>query len=175
MFTQKKWRAVTIKDTTRGPMVWEIKTARVYLVDASGPVSQPTDRQYWLILARNPATGEIKYLVSNAAATASLPEMLEVAFGRWQVEKWFERAKQEAGFGAFEVRTYTSLIRHWLSSRMAMYFLAAETQRLRGEKSADHARADGRCREHPGHRAVETRTPLADPRGRMLPLLSGPQ
>ena len=65
--------------------------------------------------------------------------MLQVAFARWHVEKWFERAKQEAGFGAFEVRTYVSLIRHWLSSRVAMYFLAAETQRFRGEKSAGQA------------------------------------
>jgi len=173
VFTRKKWRRITIKDTTRGPMVWEIKTARVHLVDASGPVSQPTDRKYWLILARNPATGEIKYFVSNAAATASLKEMLEVAFARWQVEKWFGRAKQEAGFGAFEVRTYTSLIRHWLSSRMAMYFLAAQTQRLRGEKSADHARADGRRGQHLGHRTVETPASLADPCGRVLPVLSG--
>ena len=30
VFTQKKWRTVTIKDTTRGPMVWEIKTAQVH-------------------------------------------------------------------------------------------------------------------------------------------------
>jgi SRSO17 transposase len=139
VFTRKKWRRLTIKDTTRGPMVWEVKTARVHLVDASGPVSQPTDRQYWLILARNPATGEIKYFVSNASGKTLLSDMLQVAFARWHVEKWFCRAKQEAGFGAFEVRTYTSLIRHWLSSRLAMYFLAAETQRFRGEKSAGHA------------------------------------
>jgi len=138
-FTRKKCCRITIKDTTRGPMVWEVKAARVHLVDASGPVSQPTDRRYWLILAHNPATGEIKYFVSNAAANTPLAEMLQVAFARWQVEKWFGRAKQEAGFGAFEVRTYTSLIRHWLSSRMAMYFLAAETRRLRGEKSAHYA------------------------------------
>jgi len=161
VFTQKKWRRVTIKDTTRGPVVWEIKTARVHLVDASGPVSQPTDRTYWLMVARNPDTNEIKYLVSNAAAAASLKEMLEVAFARWHVEKWFERAKQEAGFGAFEVRTYTSLIRHWLSSRLAMYLLAAQTQRLRGEKSAGHVRAGGRCRQRPGHRALGTQAELA--------------
>ena len=38
--------------------------------------------------------------------------LMETAFERWRVEKWFERGKQECGFGAFEVRTYTSLIRH---------------------------------------------------------------
>ena len=150
VFTRKKWKRLTIKDTTRGPVVWEVKTARVHLVDASGPVSVPTDRRYWLILARNPKTGETKYFVSNASAQATLQEMMEVAFARWHVEKWFERAKQETGFGAFEVRTYTSLIRHWLCSRMAMYFLAAQTQRLRGEKSADHFGASGPSDESTG-------------------------
>ena len=175
VFTQKNWRRVTIKDTTRGPVEWEVKTARVHLMDTSGPVWQPTDRKYWLIVARNPETNEIKYLVSNAAATASLKEMLEVAFARGHVEKWFERAKPETGFGAFEVRTYTSLIRHWLSSRMAMYFLAAETQRLRGEKSAGHARTGSSCRQRAGHRALGTRAALGRALGCVLAVLPAPQ
>ena len=149
--TRKKWHRLKIKDTTRGPVVWEVKAARVHLVDASNRdhnISYPTDRRYWLIVARNPATGEVKYFVSNASAKASLKELLSVGFCRWRVEKWFERAKQEAGLGAFEVRTYTSLIRHWLSSRMVMYFLATETQRLRGEKSADYAGTGCGCGEY---------------------------
>jgi SRSO17 transposase len=153
VFRQKKWYCCTIKDTTRGPSVWEVKSVRVHLVDASNPdnnISYPTDRRYWLMVARNPSTGEVKYFVSNASAKATLKQMLPVASARWHVEKWFERAKQEAGFGAFEIRTYTSLIRHWLSSRIAMYFLAAQTQRLRGEKSADHLGAGGRCSQYVG-------------------------
>ena len=159
VFTQQLWRKVHIKDTTRGPMVWEVKAGRVHLLDVvenAGVPGQPTDRLYWLIVARNPASGEIKYFVSNAAASVSLVAMLRVAFARWHVEKWFERAKQEVGFGAFEVRTYRSLIRHWLCSRMAMYFLAAQTQRLRGEKSADHAGAGGQRSQHAGRQDLET-------------------
>ena len=143
-FTKQRWKRVRIKDATRGPVIWEVKAARVHLVDASNPdhnISRPTDRKYWLIVARNIRTDEIKYYVSNAPARTPLKEMLKVAFSRWHIEKWFERAKQEAGFGDFEVRTYTSLIRHWLCSRIAMFFLACETKRLRGEKSADHLRA----------------------------------
>lgn len=150
VFRDQEWKRVHIKDTTRGPMIWEVKAARVHLVDSSTVPSRPTDRQYWLMVARNPRTREYKYFVSNAAKKTRLEEMLTVAFARWHVEKWFERAKQETGFGAFEVRTYQSLIRHWLCSRMAMYFLAEQTERLRGEKSADHAGAGGGGGQRPG-------------------------
>ena len=152
-FYGQSWRKMVIKDTTRGSSIWHVKSAQVYLVehkDGKGNCPIPTDRTYWLIAAWNQQTGEIKYFVSNTPVKEKLPTLLEVAFSRWQVEKWFERAKQECGLGAFEVRTYTSLIRHWLASRLAMYFLADQTHRLRGEKSADHAGTGGRCDPYVG-------------------------
>lgn len=158
-FTGQAWRTLKVKDTTRGQQTWQYKAARVHLVeyaDENRTAPQPTDRQYWLIVARQPATGEVKYLVSNADAAATMRQMMRAAFARWHVEKWFERAKQECGFGAFEVRTYTSLIRHWLCSVLAMYFLAAQTQRLRGEKSGDHVRAGGRGGPRVGVEDLET-------------------
>jgi len=151
-FTQQPWRRMKIADRTRGPAIWEVKAARVYLVDRRWGQPRPTDRRYWFIVARNVKTPEVKYFVSNAAAKVSLQEMLAAAFARWHVEKWFERAKQEAGLGAFEVRTYRSLIRHWLCSRLVMYFLAAQTERLRGEKSGDHVGASGGGDQLVGHR-----------------------
>ncbi len=157
-FTQQPWHSMTIKDATRGPVVWEVKAARVHLTDTSGEISRPTDRRYWLIVARRPDAREYKYFVSNASGSVSLKEMLKAAFARWHVEKWFERAKQEAGFGAFEVRTFRSLIRHWLCSRLVMYFLAAATQQLRGEKSADHPGAGRGGSQHAG---IEDLEPLA--------------
>ena len=153
LFTEQAFRRIKVKTTTRGPAYWEVKSARVHLVETSPKShepSTPTDRLYWLIMARQPVSGEVKYFISNAAAGVEIEEMLTAAFARWHVEKWFERAKQEAGFGAFEVRTYTSLIRHWLCSAMVMYFLAAQTQRLRGEKSAYHVGAGCRRGQHAG-------------------------
>ena len=85
---------------------------------------------------------------SNAGASVPIIAMLRAAFARWHVEKWFERAKQEAGFGAFEVRTYKSLLRHWLCSRIVMYFIADQTQLLRGEKPEDHAGAGRGCGQY---------------------------
>src|SRR3990172_9394789 len=93
VFRDQEGKRVRIKDTTRGATLWEIKAAQVHLVDASREPSRPTDRRYWLIVARNPSTKEYKYLVSNAPRKTGLEETLRVAFARWHVEMWFERAK----------------------------------------------------------------------------------
>ena len=58
LFREQPWRRVTVKDTTRGPLVWEVKTARVHLTDTAEKPSRPTDRQYALIVARHVDTGE---------------------------------------------------------------------------------------------------------------------
>ncbi len=140
-FYGQSWQKMMIKETTRGSCQWQVKAAQVHLVkkqDNKDYCPIPSKRRYWLIVAQNPKTAETKYFVSNAPVKEPLKKLLEVAFSRWHVEKWFERAKQECGLGAFEVRTYQSLIRHWLASRLAMFFLASQTHRLRGEKSPNH-------------------------------------
>jgi SRSO17 transposase len=159
-FKGQSWKRFEVKDTTRGKLKWEYKAARVHLSDSSHAdhnISMPTDRMYWLIVMRQPTTGEIKYVISNAGEGASVEELIRVLLSRWHVEKWFERAKQEAGLGAFEVRTYVSLIRHWLCVRIAMCFLSEQTVRLRGEKSADHLRAGERSGIDAGGENLEPR------------------
>jgi SRSO17 transposase len=176
VFYGQSWQKMVIKDTTRGPCIWHVKSAQVYLVEhqndkAYCPV--PTDRTYWLIVANNRQTGEMKYFVSNAPAKESLEMLLEIAFSRWHIEKWFEHAKQECGFGAFEVRTYTSLIRHWLASRLAMYFLADQTTRLRGEKSEDHSGTGGRCGQYAGLEAMAVVSPFLETQSVCVSIPSG--
>ena len=162
VFYRQAWTVVTIKDTTHARQRWRYKAARVQLTHTQQGQNVPTDRRYWLIVAQSLDTQEIKYFVSNAPESISVADLLRVAFGRWHIEKWFERAKQEAGFGDFELRTYDGLLRHWLCSSMAMYFLTEQTQWLRGEKSADHGGAGGRRGQHPGGESVEDLAPLLD-------------
>lgn len=151
VFRDQAWTRCVVKPTTRGECVWEYKSARVHLPDTEAPASEPTDRMYWLVVMRQPESGEVKYVLSNAPEGAPPEILISVLLSRWHIEKWFERAKQEVGLGAFEVRTYTSLIRHWLCAALAMCFLTEQTTRLRGErggKSADHLRAGGGGGEH---------------------------
>lgn len=152
-FYGQQWQEMTIKDTTRGKCVWHVKSAQVYLVihvDGKANCPLPTDRCYWLIVAENRKTKEKKYFISNAPEKEELSVLMEVAFARWHVEKWFERAKQECGLGSFEVRNYTSLIRHWLACRLAMYFLASETVSLREKKSEDNTGTSCQCDQRSG-------------------------
>ena len=175
-FYSQSWRKMVIKDTTRGTCVWQVKAVQVHLVkqkDDHRNCPVPTERSYWLIVAYNEKTDEIKYFVSNAPAKESHADLLEVAFSRWHVEKWFERAKQECGMGAFEVRTYTSLIRHWLASRLAMFFLATQTRRLRGEKSTDYSGTSGRRGEYADMESVGKISVFMETTERAMPILSG--
>src|SRR5205814_4080048 len=68
-----------------------------------------TERTYWLIVARNQATAEVKYFVSNAPADTPLEKLLRVAFRRWNVEHTLRVSKSEIGFGHFEDRKSTRL------------------------------------------------------------------
>jgi SRSO17 transposase len=132
--TRQAWQQFYIKDTDKGPMVWEVKYVRCWL-PRDGGVAGP----YWLIVARNALhPGEIKYFLSNAAAGVPLPAILHVAFGRWPVERCLQDEKSELGLSHFEVRCYPALKRHLLITQVSHLFLARQTARLRGEKSRDH-------------------------------------
>ncbi len=125
------WEKFYIKDTTKGPMVWEAKAARFYL-KRDGLPTWP----HWLIIARNVENPkEVKYFVSNAPEGTPLEVLLHVSFSRWHVERCFEDEKSELGLSHFEVRNYKSLRRHLIITAVSHLFLAKVHQKWRGEKS----------------------------------------
>jgi SRSO17 transposase len=143
-FAGKKWRKISLQRKTLAPQVWEIKAEQVWLArDGS-----PTERTYWLIVARNVETGEIKYFVSNAPPKTAVTTLMKVAFTRAGVEHVFRIAKTEIGFCHFEGRSYRGLIRHMMLCQLAMLFVAEQTTRLRGEKSRGDDGANGAGLEH---------------------------
>ena len=144
-FRGQKWRTVRLARATVAPQTWKVKAAQVHL-QRDG---RPTDRTYWLIVARNAATGEVKYFVSNAPPRTALLTLLKVAFCRWNVEHAFRLAKTEIGFGHFEGRSWKGLLRHMILCQAVILFVAEQTTRLRGEKSAPD---DGADRPRPEHR-----------------------
>jgi SRSO17 transposase len=133
-WNRQDWQGVSLARLTLDNQEWEVRAGQVYLA-RRGELS---DRTYWLIVARNAATSEVKYFISNAPADMPVETLLRVAFRRWHVEHSFRVAKSEIGFGHFEGRNYVALMRHLILCLVAMGFVAEHTDRLRGEKSRDH-------------------------------------
>ncbi len=131
-FRGQCWKTFEMARETLGPQVWKVKAGQVHL-QRDG---KPTDRTYWLIVAKNVQTKEVKYFVSNAPPQTALIKLLMVAFCRWKVEHVFRLAKTEVGFGHFEGRSWKGLLRHMILCQLVILFVAEQTARLRGEKSA---------------------------------------
>ena len=130
-FTRQPWNDFYIKDSDKGPIVWQAKFAAFY-ISCQGIPSRP----HTLIVARNALDhDEIKYLVSNAPLNTRHEELLRVAFSRYAVERCFEDDKTEVGMDHFEVRNYRSLKRHLIISALSLLFLAEIHQEDRGGKS----------------------------------------
>jgi SRSO17 transposase len=140
------WQRFRIKDTQKGPMVWEAKHVLLVPKDENGLPGKPLH----LIVARNVRDpSEVKYFVSNAPPETPVQELLLVAFSRWRVERCFEDQKTELGFDHFEGRAYLGLKRHQAITAVSHLFLSEVQQQLRGEKSG----TDRLSGAHRGRRA----------------------
>ena len=144
---------------------------------------QPIDRAHLLVAAVNESTAQVKYFLTNAA-TASVARVLAVGFRRWAVEHAFRLGKPEAGLMDSEGRNYTGLRRHLLLALVVLGFVAAHTERLRGEKPGGDGRAGvpgsepavrrgvppaaGRARGAP-HQRCHPVSPAAERAGRQVP------
>lgn len=133
VFRQQKWQRYRIKDTDKGPEVWEVKWAVFWRKDADG---WPT-RRHCLIVARNVLTGEVKYFLSNrvpgeinpvTGQPITLRYLLRVAFGRCSIESCFREGKEELGLDHYEVRGWGCVHRHFYVTQLSHLFCARVRQ-----------------------------------------------
>lgn len=139
VFRKQSWQKYRIKDTQKGPEVWEVKWSEFWRKDENG---LPGRRQT-LIVARNVLTGEIKYFLSNRVpgdklsdgSYVSLRWLLSVAFGRWSVEAVFREAKEELGLDHYEVRGWRCVHRHFYVTQLSQLFCARIRQAFDQQKN----------------------------------------
>jgi len=132
VFQGQRWQRYRIKDTTRGPEVWEVKWAVFWRKGSDGLPS----RRQCLIVARNVLTGEVKYFVSNRVPGErgmTLRRLLRIAFGRWSVENCFRQAKEELGLDHYEVRGWRCVHRHFYLTQLSHLFCARVRQKFDAE------------------------------------------
>jgi SRSO17 transposase len=142
VFRGRQWQPFHIKDSQKGPIVWEVKHADFYRKHTDG-LPGPT---HTLIIARNALDhDEVKYFVANTAAGSSIEKLtwlLHVAFSRFPIEHCFRQAKDELGMDHFEVRGWRSIHRHMYVTQLSHLFCSRMRQTLR-EKN-DRARGTHR-------------------------------
>jgi SRSO17 transposase len=124
----QEWRRFRLRRESEADQVWEAKVIPIRLSRWSPACHQ-------LIVARNVATGEIKYFVTNVPCRIGIERLLRVAFSRWKVEHCFRVLKSEVGLTHYEGRKYTGLMRHMIACLTVLAFTALHTKHLWGEKS----------------------------------------
>lgn len=133
VFREQSWQRYRIKDTDRGPEVWEVKWAVFWRKNAAG---LPT-RRHCLMVARNVLTGEVKYFLANrvpgevhpgTGQYVTLRWLLQVAFGRWSIESCFRQSKEELGLDHYEVRGWRCVHRHFFITQLSHLFCARVRQ-----------------------------------------------
>lgn len=127
VFRQRSWQRYRIKDTDKGPEVWEVKWAVFWRKGTDGLPG----RRHCLIVARNVLTGETKYFVANRVPGergVTLRWLLRVAFGRWSIESCFREAKEELGMDHYEVRGWRCVHRHFYVTQLSQLFCARVRQ-----------------------------------------------
>jgi len=135
-FQQQTWQRYRIKDTGKGPEVWEVKWSLVWRKTQDNLPS----RQQTLIVARNVRTGEMKFFLSNLVVGrngTTLGSLLRVAFGRWVIEACFRTAKEELGMDHFEVRGWRCIHRHYYLTGMSYLLCSRIRQELDPEESGE--------------------------------------
>jgi SRSO17 transposase len=135
VFQNQDWQRWQIKNTQKGPIVWEVKHALITVKDENG-LPGPV---YHLLVARNAANPqEVKYFIAGAPPETPVETLLKVAFSRWRIERCYEDQKGEIGMDHFEVRRYQGLKRHLILSCVSYLFLSFVRESQRGEKSGTH-------------------------------------
>jgi SRSO17 transposase len=116
--TKRRWALLSAGAGTKGPRIYS--WARVVIVS-----EKPGHR--WLLVRRNPATGEIAYFRCYHPHKVGLAELVRVAGQRWKVEESFQTAKSQAGLDEHQVRRWCSWHRWTTLAMLAMAFLAVTT------------------------------------------------
>ncbi len=135
----ERWRTLQIRAGAKGPLAFAFAAVRVWAV-RHGHAGPPI----WVLVRRRlEATPEIKYSVSNGAATTRLEVLAEVACTRHAVEDYFEDAKSSLGMAQYETRSWIGWHHHMSLVAMAHLFITLTRRDLKKKNAGADAGPDG--------------------------------
>jgi SRSO17 transposase len=108
----------------------------------------------WVVLRRNPLTGELKTYLSNAPAKVPLATLVRQSGMRWPIETCFEEGTQALGMGEYEVRSWRGWHHHMTLVILAHFFLVRMRLRLKKSAGFDPAPGAGAAARGPAQAGV---------------------
>ncbi len=126
------WTRHTLGDGAKGRRIADAVVQRVRAQRAGQP-----GPEVWLILRRDPETGEQKAFLSNAPASVTSERLVAVSGMRWPIEQWFDIAKQERGMGDDDVCSWSGWRHHMTLVILAHFFLVRLQRRLKKSPGAE--------------------------------------
>jgi SRSO17 transposase len=119
----QRWKAITLRKTTRGVLRVRICRSKVYVWDG-----ESEKVRCWTLIATksigmNPDT---KISLTNASKHTNLKRLGWMQRQRYWVERAFEDAKSECGMADYQVRKWSAWHHHMALVMMAMLFMLSE-------------------------------------------------
>ena len=158
MLETAKWRKVSWRRGTKGPLSARFAAVRVRVADGPpqrirdmGAQHLPGEEEVWLV-GEHRSTGERKYYLSNLSSDTPIKQLAGAIKARWVCEQGHQQLKEELGLDHFEGRSWKGLHRHALMSMIALAFL--QSRRLKQAKG-----------EKKNRRAATTAEPAGDQAG----------
>jgi SRSO17 transposase len=119
------WQEVWVRHSSQGELRVEALRCPVWLLESGDPEA----RSWQLVVTRekgDPKT--VKYSLSNAPGSTSLPRLAYMQRQRYWVERAFQEAKNEAGMDEYQARSWQAWYHHVALVMMALLFLLRERQ-----------------------------------------------
>ena len=142
------WQRLSAGEGSQGPRWYDWAWMPMSWRDA------PAGMAHWLLARRSLSQpDELAYYFVFGPADVTLPQVVQVAGTRWQVEQAFELAKGEVGLDEYEVRTWVGWYRHITLAMFALAYLTVVRTACAG--------ASGQQQRKRGHRNSKEQAPTA--------------
>jgi SRSO17 transposase len=174
MLQTARWRMVTWRRGTRGPLHAEFAAVRVRVADGVRAIQgrHLPGEVAWLV-GEQRANGVRKYYLTNYPAETSLRTLAAVIKARWSCEQAHQQMKEELGLDHYEGRGWLGLHHHALFSMLAFTFLqhlrlGPPRRKKNAARSAARALAPRRAARAPRLRVALTPPLSRLPRARAI-------
>ena len=130
---QERWRSVTWREGTRGPMTSRFAAMRVRPAHGYRHAEEGEEPQWLLLEWPAGQAGPSRQWLSTLPPSTDLASLVRMVKIRWWIEQGYQQLKDELGLDHYEGRRWQGWHHHVTLTMMAFAFLALE--RLRAKKN----------------------------------------